>query len=88
MSFQCPYWNLSDICSYSRLGVFFDHPGTVFYAIFMSFWGRQSSREKDDERSFSFEAVTFLKHWKQKNAEITHRWDLMEFEEEEVRIAL
>lgn len=29
-------------------------------------------------------AVTFLKHWKQKNAEITHRWDLMEFEEEEV----
>ncbi|CAF0838974.1 unnamed protein product [Rotaria sp. Silwood1] len=64
----CPYWNLSDICSYARLGVFFDHPGTVFYAIFMSFW-----------------AVTFLKRWKQKNAAITHRWDLMEFEEEENR---
>ena len=30
--------------------------------------------------------MTFLKHWKQKNAEITHQWDLMEFEEEEVRI--
>ncbi|CAF2635710.1 unnamed protein product [Rotaria sp. Silwood2] len=64
----CPYWRLSDICSYARLGVFFDHPGTVFYAIFMSFW-----------------AVTFLKRWKQKNAAITHRWDLMEFEEEESR---
>jgi len=33
-------------------------------------------------------AVTFLKHWKQKNAEISHRWDLMEFEEEEVIILL
>lgn len=33
-------------------------------------------------------AVTFLKHWKQKNAEITHRWDLMEFEEEEVRFLI
>ncbi|CAF1002327.1 unnamed protein product [Adineta ricciae] len=65
---QCPYWNLSDTCSSARLGVFFDHPGTVFYAIFMSFW-----------------AVTFLKHWKQKNAQITHRWDLMEFDEEENR---
>ncbi|CAF1280566.1 unnamed protein product [Adineta steineri] len=64
----CPYWKLSDTCSSASLGVFFDHPGTVFYAIFMSFW-----------------AVTFLKHWKQKNAEITHRWDLMEFDEEENR---
>ncbi|CAF4012929.1 unnamed protein product [Rotaria sordida] len=64
----CPYWQLSDICSYARLGVFVDHPGTVFYAIFMSFW-----------------AVTFLKRWKQKNTAITHRWDLMEFEEEENR---
>ena len=35
--------------------------------------------------SFSwFLAVTFLKHWEQTNAYITHRWDLMEFEEEEV----
>jgi len=33
-----------------------------------------------------FLAVTFLKSWKQKNAEITHRWDLMEFEEEEVEL--
>ncbi|CAF3489064.1 unnamed protein product [Rotaria socialis] len=64
----CPYWQLSETCSYARLGVFFDHPGTVFYAIFMSFW-----------------AVTFLKSWKRKNAKITHRWDLMEFEEEENR---
>jgi anoctamin-7 len=32
--------------------------------------------------------VTFLKHWKQKNAEITHQWDLMEFEEEEVSFSV
>ena len=45
-------------------------------------------RYPDDQRTFGFQAVTFLKHWKQKNAEITHRWDLMEFEEEEVSISL
>lgn len=52
----------------------------------MSFWGKCFQILKME---FLFEcrsAVTFLKHWKQKNAEITHQWDLMEFEEEEVKI--
>ena len=35
----CRYWHLSDICAYSRLSYLFDHPGTLFYAIFVSFWG-------------------------------------------------
>lgn len=85
--FKCPFWYLSDICSYARLGVFFDHPGTVFYAIFMSFWGKSTNSNFQifpTEKKF-LSAVIFLKHWKQKNAEISHRWDLMEFEEEEVR---
>ncbi|KAL1139842.1 hypothetical protein AAG570_006819 [Ranatra chinensis] len=34
----CTYWYLSDICSYSKLAYLFDHPGTVFYAVFVSFW--------------------------------------------------
>jgi hypothetical protein len=51
----------------------------------MSFWGKKNNLSKSRLLLFfSSLAVTFLKHWKQKNAEITHRWDLMEFEEEEV----
>ncbi|XP_074654198.1 anoctamin-7-like [Tubulanus polymorphus] len=34
----CKYWNLSDVCLYTRIAYLFDHPGTVFYAIFVSFW--------------------------------------------------
>lgn len=36
---ECSTWHLSDICLYKRIAYLFDHPGTVFYAIFMSFWG-------------------------------------------------
>uniref|UniRef100_T1ISC6 Anoctamin n=1 Tax=Strigamia maritima TaxID=126957 RepID=T1ISC6_STRMM len=32
------YWSLSDICVLSTVSYLFDHPGTVFYAIFVSFW--------------------------------------------------
>merc|ERR1719219_1908225 len=35
---DCDYWELKDICFYKRIAYLFDHPGTVFYAIFMSFW--------------------------------------------------
>lgn len=35
----CKYWSLSDVCGYARLAYLFDHPGTVFYAIFISLWG-------------------------------------------------
>ncbi|XP_075234460.1 anoctamin-7-like [Lycorma delicatula] len=34
----CDYWDLSDICGYAKLAYLFDHPGTVFYAVFVSFW--------------------------------------------------
>ncbi len=37
---DCLNWKLSDICLYKRIAYLFDHPGTVFYAIFMSFWGK------------------------------------------------
>uniref|UniRef100_A0AAY4BCP9 Anoctamin n=1 Tax=Denticeps clupeoides TaxID=299321 RepID=A0AAY4BCP9_9TELE len=32
----CSPWNLSDICP--MVGYLFDHPGTVFFSVFMSFW--------------------------------------------------
>ncbi|KAM4738032.1 anoctamin-7 [Anableps anableps] len=34
----CGSWNMSDICTMAKLGYLFDHPGTVFFSIFMSFW--------------------------------------------------
>ncbi|KAK2192818.1 hypothetical protein NP493_22g05054 [Ridgeia piscesae] len=34
----CKYWYLSDVCLYTRISYLFDHPGTLFYAIFVSFW--------------------------------------------------
>ena len=40
---ECDYWKLIDICLYKRIAYLFDHPGTVFYAIFMSFWGKTHS---------------------------------------------
>ncbi|XP_029974519.1 anoctamin-7 [Salarias fasciatus] len=34
----CKAWNMSDICTMAKLGYLFDHPGTVFFSVFMSFW--------------------------------------------------
>ncbi|XP_061424139.1 anoctamin-7 isoform X1 [Lethenteron reissneri] len=34
----CTVWKLSDICPMAKLGYLFDHPGTVFFSVFMSFW--------------------------------------------------
>jgi len=34
----CQYWYLSDVCLFTRLSYLFDQPGTVFYAVFVSFW--------------------------------------------------
>ena len=36
----CPYWFLSDVCIYTRVAYLFDHPATVFYSVFISFWGK------------------------------------------------
>lgn len=38
--FQCPYWKLSAACSHARASRIFDNNATVFFAIFMSFWGK------------------------------------------------
>ncbi|XP_076085009.1 anoctamin-7-like isoform X2 [Mytilus galloprovincialis] len=34
----CPYWYISDVCIYVKISYLFDHPGTVLYAVFTSFW--------------------------------------------------
>jgi len=35
---KCTTWPLHQICGYTTISYLFDHPGTVFYAVFMSFW--------------------------------------------------
>lgn len=39
----CSYTRLSESCPFARLTYLFDNPSTVFFAIFMSFWGNKSS---------------------------------------------
>ncbi|XP_016340256.1 anoctamin-7-like [Sinocyclocheilus anshuiensis] len=34
----CKPWNISDICPMAKVGYLFDHPGTVFFSVFMSLW--------------------------------------------------
>lgn len=36
----CDYWHLSTACGTARASHLFDNPATVFFAIFMSLWGR------------------------------------------------
>lgn len=36
----CHYRELKESCMFSRITYLFDNPSTVFFAIFMSFWGK------------------------------------------------
>lgn len=36
----CKYQRLHESCLFSRITYLFDNPATVFFAIFMSFWGK------------------------------------------------
>ncbi|XP_053576484.1 anoctamin-9 isoform X2 [Bombina bombina] len=35
---NCPYWPLSDTCTYAKVTHLFDNEGTVFFAMFMALW--------------------------------------------------
>ncbi|KAG5895568.1 hypothetical protein JTB14_002332 [Gonioctena quinquepunctata] len=35
----CDYWNLQLSCTYSKVQHVIDNPATIFFAVFMSFWG-------------------------------------------------
>ena len=37
---KCTTWKLGKTCSYTKVSYMFDNPGTVFFAVFMSFWGK------------------------------------------------
>lgn len=40
----CDYWRLSSVCSLARATYLFDNGATVFFAIFMSLWGKYASQ--------------------------------------------
>ena len=35
----CEYWELKETCLHSKIMYLFDNESTVFFAVFMSFWG-------------------------------------------------
>jgi len=77
----CSYQRLSESCLFSRLTYLFDNPSTVFFAIFMSFWGRWflifGNREIIKDRFCIFKiATTFLELWKRKQSVLVWEWDL------------
>jgi len=37
----CDYQKLNSSCVFAEITYLFDNPATVFFAIFMSFWGKQ-----------------------------------------------
>lgn len=84
----CDYWDLT--CMQVKTKYLFDNPTTVFFAIFMSFWGKKINFYKTIMCSvlipffFLFStlnaAALFLELWKRYSAEITHRWDLTGFD--------
>ena len=82
---NCSTWPLYQICYYTRIAYLFDHPGTVFYAVFMSFWGKYRKKTKRNKIYVNFSAVTFLEYWKRKSASLAHHWDCMGFQDEEER---
>lgn len=35
----CDFYRLNDTCTHARVTYLVDNPSTLFFAIFMSFWG-------------------------------------------------
>jgi len=84
---HCKLWPLDDSCTFSKLTYFFDNPATVFFAVFMAFWGNWIINSYPILRVTTncelTEATSFLEFWKRKQAVISWEWDLKAFEVEE-----
>lgn len=82
----CDYWELRNSCMHIKVTYLFDNKATVFFAVFMSFWGKYLTKNFSiiffpTMHEFDFlTAALFLELWKRYSAEITHRWDLTGFD--------
>jgi hypothetical protein len=36
----CDFWELKETCFHSKIMYLFDNESTVFFSVFMSFWGK------------------------------------------------
>ncbi|XP_067873456.1 anoctamin-7 isoform X2 [Heterodontus francisci] len=71
---SCSAWNISDICSMVKLGYLFDHPGTVFFSIFMSFWAvtfLEFWKRKNATLAYHWDCVHFEKDEERPRPEFT-----------------
>lgn len=80
----CEFQKLHESCLFSRITYLFDNPSTVFFAIFMSFWGK-SIRIYLNHQKFNLKisATTFLELWKRKQSVIVWEWDLQDIDSDE-----
>jgi hypothetical protein len=39
----CDFWELKETCFHSKIMYLFDNESTVFFSVFMSFWGKSIS---------------------------------------------
>ncbi|XP_061040069.1 anoctamin-7-like [Eubalaena glacialis] len=53
----CATWNISEICPMAKLGYLFDHLGTVFFSIFVSFWAMAFLEH------WKHKSTTLAHHW-------------------------
>eukprot|EP00794_Sanderia_malayensis_P016506 gene16505-18151_t len=72
----CKYWDLKKSCTLAKVSYLFDNAATVFYAVFVSFWGKFT-----DDANICF----FLEFWKRKEITLAYQWDCLGYESEEER---
>ncbi|XP_048470847.1 anoctamin-7 [Rhincodon typus] len=77
----CDTWNISEICSMAKLGYLFDHPGTVFFSIFMSFWAvtfLEYWKRKNATLAHHWDSVNFEEEEERPRPEFAARAPMME----------
>ena len=80
----CKYQKLMDSCKFARLTYLFDNPATVFFAIFMSLWGKIVLINFIITHFVPIVLATvFLELWRRKQSVIQWEWDLQGFESDE-----
>ncbi len=81
----CPYWKLVDSCFLSQVTYLFDNISTLFFSMFMCFWGKCYSMNQLCTYYYKtpFAATTFLSLWKRRQAILQWEWDLRAEEEED-----
>lgn len=77
---KCDYWYLNETCIYSRISSLFDNNLTIYFAVFMSFWGNSWYLSFFQVLTwFIFAATLYLELWKRYSVNLIHRWGLTDY---------